>query len=395
MLPLDIIKLASRSFRNNRLRTFLTVLGINVGIGAIFFLVSLGYGVQKVVLEQIATSDSLLSLDVISENNPGGIVTSEDLESLQGVDGIARISPVILQKNTIRGNGFTSEAKVSIIDPDFFKLEGINAYKGEFFGEGEMENIVVTTAVLNLLRIDENDFLGKEIEISVVGAKENVNDTDNFVERKYKIGGLIESTSQSNIYVPNSSVTDLGFTHFSKLKVKVKNDGEINPVRNTLIEKGYFVSAISDTVEQTRKVFVVIRRTLLSFGFLALAVSAIGMFNTMTIALLERTQEIAIMKSLGASPADIWSLFLAESVLIGFLGGLMGVISGYGLSELVNFGIKLLARNFGGVEVDLFFVPLWFVAFVIIFSTVIGLVTGFYPSKRAAKLKPLEALRYK
>jgi ABC-type antimicrobial peptide transport system permease subunit len=367
----------------------LTILGINVGIGAIFFLVSLGYGVQKVVLEQIATSDSLLSLDVISEKNEGGVVTSEDLESLKEVEGIAIISPIILQKNTIRGNGFTSESKVSIINPDFFRLEGINAYKGEFFGEDEKEKIVVTTAILNLLRIEEEDFLDKEIEISIVGSDSKI------IPRNYKIGGLIESSSQANIYVPSNSVDDLGFSHFSKLKVKVVNDGEINPVRDKLVERGYFVSAISDTVEQTRKVFVVIRRTLLSFGILALIVSAIGMFNTMTIALLERTQEIAIMKSLGASPFDIWSLFLAESVLIGFLGGLMGVVSGFGLSELVNAGVKLLAKNFGGAQVDLFYVPIWFVVFVIVFSTAIGLITGFYPSRRAARLKPLEALRYK
>jgi putative ABC transport system permease protein len=206
---------------------------------------------------------------------------------------------------------------------------------------------------------------------------------------------MINDKSKANVYVSSASVSDLGFDYFNRIKIRVSSEDKISSVRENITQKGYIVSAISDTVDQTRKIFGVIQVVLLSFGMLALIVSAIGMFNTMTISLLERTQEIAIMKSLGASARDIWSMFLTESVLIGFLGGTMGIGIGYGGTEFFNVLLNLIAKNFGGVSVDIFFIPLWFVFFIIIFSTVVGLVTGFYPAKRAAALDTLEALRYK
>jgi putative ABC transport system permease protein len=119
------------------------------------------------------------------------------------------------------------------------------------------------------------------------------------------------------------------------------------------------------------------------------------MFNTMTIALLERTQEIGIMKALGATSLDIWNMFLAESVIIGFFGGLGGIIMGMVGGELFNYGINLLAGALGGESIDMFYTPYWFVFLIIIFSTFVGLITGFYPARRAANINALEALRYK
>jgi putative ABC transport system permease protein len=101
------------------------------------------------------------------------------------------------------------------------------------------------------------------------------------------------------------------------------------------------------------------------------------------------------MKALGASRGDIWKMFLTESMLIGFLGGTAGLLFGFLLSRTVNFAINMLASKFGGMEVSLFYTPIWFVAFIVIFSTVVGFITGLYPAKRAARLNALEALRYK
>lgn len=134
---------------------------------------------------------------------------------------------------------------------------------------------------------------------------------------------------------------------------------------------------------------------LLVFGAVALFVSAIGMFNTMTIALLERAQEIGIMKALGASRQDIRKLFLAESIIIGFLGGMFGIIIGYIGIHAVNTGVNALAKSMGGQMFDLFYIPASFIIFILVFSTAVGLLTGLYPAKRAAELNPLEALRYK
>ncbi|EKE21006.1 MAG: hypothetical protein ACD_7C00385G0005 [uncultured bacterium] len=401
MLIFDTIRISARSFKNNRLRTFLTVMGISVGISSIFFLVSLGYGFQKVVLERIATSDSLLSIDVFpkpGDNGESNVILNKDIPEIEKVDGVSKIAPIITQKFKLHSGGFTTDAKVNIVNGDFFKLEGLAIQKGEFLSEKGKNEIVATSSVLDLLHISSDSFENNEITIDISTLTEKELDTtknNKTVEKKYKIVGMINDKSKANVYITNSSVSDLGFDYFNRIKIRVTSEERINSVRNAISEKGYIVSAISDTVEQTRKIFNVIQIVLLSFGMLALVVSAIGMFNTMTISLLERTQEIAIMKSLGASARDIWSMFLTESVLIGFLGGTIGIGIGFAGTEFVNVLLNLVAKNFGGVSVDIFYIPLWFVVFIIIFSTVVGLVTGFYPAKRAAALDTLEALRYK
>lgn len=401
MLALDTIRISARSFKNNRLRTFLTVTGISVGIASIFFLVSLGYGFQKVVLERIATSDSLLSIDVypkVDKNGGAGVISDKDLPEIEKVEGVLKMAPIITQKFKIHSSDFTTEAKVNIVNADFFKLEGIVVQKGDVFSDESKNEIVVTSSVLDLLHIDSSDFRNKEIviDISTLTDEERENSKeDETVEKKYRVIGMINDKSKANVYVSSASVNELGFDYFNRIKIRVDSEGKIGSVRDNITQKGYIVSAISDTVDQTRKIFKVIQIVLLSFGMLALIVSAIGMFNTMTISLLERTQEIAIMKSLGASAQDIWGMFLTESVLIGFLGGAIGIVIGFGGTEVFNLMLNLIAENFGGISVDIFYIPLWFVIFIVIFSTVVGLVTGFYPAKRAAALDTLEALRYK
>ncbi|KKP66689.1 MAG: hypothetical protein UR65_C0085G0011 [Candidatus Moranbacteria bacterium GW2011_GWE2_35_164] len=382
MLIFDTIRISARSFKNNRLRTFLTVMGISVGISSIFFLVSLGYGFQKVVLERIATSDSLLSIDVFPKPGDSGesnVILNKDIPEIEKVDGVSKIAPIITQKFKLHSGGFTTDAKVNIVNGDFFKLEGLAIQKGEFLSDKGKNEIVATSSVLDLLHISSDNFENNEITIDISTLTEKELDTtknNKTVEKKYKIVGMINDKSKANVYITNSSVSDLGFDYFNRIKIRVTSEERINS-------------------EQTRKIFNVIQIVLLSFGMLALVVSAIGMFNTMTISLLERTQEIAIMKSLGASARDIWSMFLTESVLIGFLGGTIGIGIGFAGTEFVNVLLNLVAKNFGGVSVDIFYIPLWFVVFIIIFSTVVGLVTGFYPAKRAAALDTLEALRYK
>jgi len=165
--------------------------------------------------------------------------------------------------------------------------------------------------------------------------------------------------------------------------------------RNKIIEMGFLVSSLSDTIDQANKIFKVIQIILGLFGLVALTVSAIGMINTMTITLLERTQEIGIMRSIGASRSNIRMLFLIEALLMGFLGGMGGVIMGYLGGELANLGINLLAKNFGGQALNLFYRPLWFIGVIITSSAIVGFITGIYPAYRASKLNPLDALKYK
>ena len=129
------------------------------------------------------------------------------------------------------------------------------------------------------------------------------------------------------------------------------------------------------------------------FGGIALVVSAIGMFNTMTVTLLERTKEIGIMRTIGGSPLKIKVMFLTESVLMGTLGGFVGIGIGVGGGLAINFLLSMLATKMGGQAMALFRFPLAFLLFIAVFSMIMGYLTGLFPSKRAGSLNPLDAIR--
>lgn len=412
MLFLDVIRISSRSFKNNRLRTVLTVTGISVGIGTIFFLVSLGYGFQKIILEKIANEDSLLSLDVTQQNEAINL-DKKSVEVLKGTEGVTAVYPLASQDAQINGNELKTYAKINIVNAKIFGLEGVTPKWGNLFGEGDVDKMVISSAALQLLAIKEEDYGNNKIKV-LIGEKSpslnnqtvlensetpNKEDSKNkevkYTEKIYDIAGVIDDSTKAYLYIPDISVSNITFDSYEKLKVKVVSASKLEEIRGKIIEKGFFVSSVSETADQARQIFSIAQIVLVLFGVAALIVSAIGMFNTMTIALLERTQEIGIMKAIGASAYDVWRMFLAESMLIGFFGGVSGVLLGYVMSKILNFGINWLATMFGGAKVDIFSIQPWFVLFIIVFSTSVGLITGFYPARRAAKLNALEALRYK
>jgi len=393
MLISDVFRISLRSFKNNRARTLLTVLGISIGIGAIFFLISLGYGLQKLILGKIATSDSLLSLDIIQQSEELEELNQDSVKTISSIPDVKEVYPVVIQDTQISKGDLSSGAKVNIANPNFLKLEGITPAIGKIPEENEGNYVVLSKAVLQLLDVKDEDIPNTEITVNIRKGSEE--DSSDFETKTYGIKGVTDNQTEAIVYVPESSVSNISFAAYDRIKVKVSSSRKVDEIRNQIIEKGFFVSAISDTVEQTKQIFSIIQVILALFGITALIVSAIGMFNTMTIALLERTQEIGIMKTIGASKHDVWKMFLAEAIIIGLSGGVFGLILGFILSRIANLTVNILAKAFGGSSVELFYMPFWFVAFIITFSTLVGLVTGLYPSLRAAKTNPLEALRYK
>ena len=398
----DILQLATRVFRTNRLRTYLTIMGIGVGIGTILFLVSLGFGLQKTILEQITTSDALLSLDVFSESSSVIELDTKNLEKIEAIPEVTEVSPITAITAQVEIEGLTSGITVNAVKSSYFKLSGTEVETGRLFKE-ESRKIVISSAILKAFGISDYDNAISSIASIKLYLPKKQEDSENMVEEveevnlknDFEIIGVIDDESSSYAYIPFVDVSHLNLPNFSRVKIKVLNKNEIEKVRGEIIEMGFTVSALSDTIEEANKIFQAVQIVLSFFGAVALMVSAIGMFNTMTIALLERTQEIGIMKSLGASNGDIKKTFLVEAILIGFLGGVSGILIGIGASEIFNFGINKLAGSLGGDKVDLFYTPIEFIVMILVFSTTVGLLTGFYPARRAAKLNPLDALRYK
>ena len=399
MKLLDTLLLSTRMFKTRPMRTFLTVLGVSVGIGTVLFLVSLGYGLQNAILSKITTADALLSLDV----TPGAAdlitLTQKDVQEISQIQEVAEVSPVINLSAQLTAGNLTGDGLVNAIDPSFFRLSGINVSYGEIINSDSDYTAVISSAGVQLFNLTPEEILGKEIALTLFVPKISEDGFEEIEavkrERKYKVVGVIEDENTNYIFIPRQTISDLGIKEYDQLKVKVSANEHIERIRNEIIEKGFLVSSLSDMIEQANKIFRIIQIILALFGLVALTVSAIGMFNTMTIALLERINEIGIMRAIGITKKDVRKLFLLESVMMGFLGGIGGVAVGYAAGEIANIGINILAKTFGGQSLDLFYRPLWFIVFIIIFSTVIGFITGVYPSIKASKLNPLTALRYK
>lgn len=402
MLVTDILRLSTRMFRTNRSRTLLTILGISVGIGAILFLVSLGYGLQRLILNQITTSDALLSLDVSTGDMSGLRMDDESIKTIKSIPGVEKISPLVSLQAQITIGDISSEITANFVDREYLKLDGTTLKKGEFYEDSQADKnrILITSSALKLFNLDENTIFDKNIKLTVFPVKEGLSQ-ENIIrdsiqlEQDFKVIGILPDDNSNFIYLPLAVSQEIKVDYYSKLKVKVDLDKNLAAVRSEIIDKGFVVSALSDIIEQANQIFKIVQIVLASFGIVALIVSAIGMFNTMTIALLERTQEIGIMKALGATSLDIWNMFLAESVIIGFLGGLGGIIIGMIGGEIFNYGVNLLAGFLGGNRIDLFYTPYWFILLIMAFSSIVGLLTGFYPARRAARISALEALRYK
>lgn len=404
MFVIDNINLATRNFKTRKLRTFLTILGISVGIGATLFLVSLGYGLQKVLLEKIARSDALLTLDVIPPTSSVIKIDKQVVEDISKTPNVVEISPLQIVLSQLKTEDITSNVKLNSVNGDFFRLGGIDLMVGDKYNNDNEAKIILSTGALTSLGMDDiSQALGKEVDISLIIPKGNQDDSKELstesdiipLDKKFVVCGVVDDSSESSGYIPSRWINDLGINYFDEIKVKISDQSQLEAVRDSIINRGFTVLALTDTVDQANKIFTVIQVMLAMFGIVALAVSAIGMFNTMTIALLERTNEIGTMKAIGATNREIQYLFITESLAIGFLGGIGGIVIGFLGSNLANSGFNLLARSLGGQPVDVFYTPLWFVIFILIFSTLVGFVTGIYPASRASRLNPLVALRYK
>jgi len=405
----DIFKLSIRMFRARTSRTLLTILGMSIGIGAILFLVSFGYGLQKTLLEKITTSESLLTLDVTEEKSANVALNDEIISEISNMKGVEEVSPSFQITARSKLENIYADMSVIAVEPSFFRLGGISVENGEPINDKNEEGVVITSALADIFGKKDQELIGKDISFifyipksGAVNNKESAsakNESQDNLKKvvpdsKYKIIGIIKKDS-SAAYVNSNSLKYLKMDRYAQIKVKSASNDKMKIIREKLLNRGLHVSSLSETVDQANKVFKVIQIVLMIFGIIALVVSAIGMFNTMTIALLERTEEIGIMKSIGASNLAISLMFIMEAAIMGFLGGIAGVFIGWIGGKLFNLGVNAIASHFGGESVNLFYIPYWFILTIIIFAGLVGTATGVVPARRASRIDPLDALRYK
>ena len=181
---------------------------------------------------------------------------------------------------------------------------------------------------------------------------------------------------------------------YNSLVVKVAHAQNTQDVEDQIKKKGFSAFSLNDALQGAKRGFIILDIVLSLIGSIALAVSSLGIMNTMVMSILERTREIGIMKAIGGSDGDIRRIFLIEASAIGFFGGVAGVALGWIVGRVINFGANVYIQNQGGTPGDLFSLPFWLIGGAIGFSIAISLIAGSYPAARAARLDPIQALRH-
>jgi putative ABC transport system permease protein len=238
------------------------------------------------------------------------------------------------------------------------------------------------------------------------------------VEEPYRIVGIIEretgpfggSVAVSGLMIPlgraNAIATATralqqtfvperaGERTYNVLIVKVKHAQYVQDIEDQIKKKGFSAFSLNDALQGAKRGFIILDIVLSLIGSIALAVSSLGIVNTMVMSILERTREIGIMKAIGGSDGDIRRIFLIEASAIGLFGGVAGVVLGWIVGRIINFAANVYIQNQGGTPGNLFSLPLWLIGGAIGFSVTISLIAGSYPAARAARLDPIRALRH-
>ena len=387
----------------NKMRSILTMLGIIIGVAAVIALVSIGNGVKQQVSDSISSLGSnLLMVMPGAPRTPGVRPTASsqrslkegDYKAIAKLDGVAAASPFTSNSYVAiyQSNNWTTT--VSGVSPSLQTINNLTMKDGRFITEKNVQNrervaVVGSTIVKNLF--GNEDPVGKDIRVKNI---------------PFRIIGVLESKGNSSmgedqddvVYIPYTTAMERvqGVDYLRMVYVSANDDNGINRlqadienllrVRHNIKDSNLDdfnirnMQSIMETMQQTTSTLTLF---LGAVAAISLVVGGIGIMNIMLVSVTERTREIGIRKALGATYNVIVTQFLIEAVVISLMGGIIGIIFGIGASQLIS--------KFSGMSTVLS-IPTIFLSFG--FSIAIGLVFGVYPARKAARLNPIEALRY-
>lgn len=392
---IDYFFLVLKQFSARKLRTLLTMLAIGIGVGAMFLLISFAFGLQDLVLNRIAPVETLSTADV----TPGKLayINDSSLNEVKSISNVADVVPIINlnAQGSTDGKRTFADITVNATLPRFITYDGIKVKEGKNFSEDSSEAIV-TIAGSRLLSPDES-MIGKEIYLrKLVLTNSSLGESEvSEIPENVRVVGIVDDDETPAIYMNINRVKAVSpDLSNSGIKISLNDVTKMAEVKEKIAAMGFEASAVYDMVEETSRLFAYLQVIFSLFGVIGLFVATIGMFNTMTISLLERTRDIGFMRAFGATKKSIRNIFLAESAMIGFGGGFFGTAIGIIVATIVNNLLQFLARKVESEGFSLFIFNWWMVALIVGFSVILGMITGVYPARRAANISALEAIRY-
>lgn len=460
MTNIDIIRLALKNFLRRKVRTTLTILGVVIGTAAIVVMLSLGIGMNESFKKEISRMGSLNTINVDPYYMPDGPQTQyrpqkqvkiddKIVEQIGQIQGVEAVTPVVQSSMKFSSGKYVAYMNIMAINPevmdkfDFVASEGrilnkddTNAVifgftvlqqfynpksRGGFYygGNGQKPPVDVLTAKIMAtfdMSYGEKRMPGspqgdnkppKLFKIDGVGIlPQSNNEKDysaymNLAYFKKIIREAQKGQGQGSRGGMNGMIPDLS-NGYQQVLVKVKNINDVEKVQKQIKDMGLGARSLGDILKSMQKTAQTMQAVLGGIGAISLLVAALGITNTMIMSIYERTREIGIMKVLGCVLTDIKKLFLLESGLIGFVGGIVGILFSLSASFLLNkFGASIMGSLGGGgmpmgpgespnkVSV----IPVWLMLGSVGFATFVGLASGYYPARRAMRLSALEAIR--
>ena len=437
----DLVNLILYNLSRRKGRVALTAVGVVIGTAAVVVLVSLAVGLQKNATNQLWGINDLTSIEVYqgySSSSSGGVSVRMMGGGGGGDNGINYLTPKAIQsiaaipnvKQVITEDYLQASADIvygklhaygnimGVDTPDLANMgleadQGVTTLdKGTAIIGGWVPNYFYDPkARPNDPPVTPPDLLGQSLKFVLTKYDSEGNPTTKTLNIKI-VGVLKETRGQSDgsIYMRLDDITALNEwargtrinrnkEGYSMLLVKASDTQSVLDIADTINNMGFQASTPQSTVQSINSFFMVLQVIFGGVGAIALLVAAIGIANTMTMAILERTKEIGLMKAIGAKNKDIMSIFLGEAAGIGFVGGLGGVILGWGSSALLNvvalsYFASQASSGSGSMPTMATSTPFWLPFFALAFATIIGFFSGLYPAMRAASLVPVAALKY-
>jgi len=389
-----LLKIVLRNMLSSKLRFAFTLLASAIAVGSIIFLFSLGYGLESISTEQLVKSDALSQIEV-SSSKPTDIKLSDELisqiKSIGEVEDVAS-STSLAGKITIDDK--TLDNPFYAVSNNYFDLATIELSEGRLPNQQNKNYILISDKVALAFGISSQDIIGRKLQYElivppVLGGSESTKKSFSGT-----VIGTISDSQSAYAYVQDSDAVSAGAISRSLLKVKATDKNEIPALRKKIEDLGLKTSYVGDTLEQMNKFFNYFRMILAALGAIGVIIAILGMFNTLTVSLMERIREVSLLKILGSDEKTIFWMFALESLIFGFLGFLSGIII-FLISKSIIMGLfSRLAERLNNEMVNIFNTPTTLIVIAFIATLTLAFLTGLFPARRALRVNPLDVQKF-